>query len=373
MPRKPSPRYFESRKAYYCQFAGRQHLLASGPDDAPNGPTYLAALEAFRHLMAGTNVEEDGDENLVEVILEKYLQHAKNKLKASTLERSVFMLTPFQQALGALPVGKLTHFKVEEFLEEQRRPRRVGSRVYTWGDVTIATFLQVANAAFNWAVRRKLISANPLAGMEKPLMRSRGRDRLLALGDHERIMKCCKSRAMKRLLVALENTGARPGEITHARTTDWDDRLGALVYYADDRRREDEFRHKTARYKDRVIYFTGEALEMVRGLVLSTPAGGYLFGSKKGTPFAKPSVSSFFGRVQRKLKWEAVTAYCYRHTFATNWLLAGKPIEVLAELLGNTPATIMKHYAHLCRNRQAIRRQLEEFRQIHAATSDERT
>src|SRR5579871_4054604 len=114
MPRNPTPRYFASRKAYYCQFAGRQHLLASGPDDAPGGPTYLAALETFRHLMAGTSIEEDGDENPIEVILETYLQHAMSKLKASTLERSVFMLKPFQQALGALPVGKLTHFKVEE-------------------------------------------------------------------------------------------------------------------------------------------------------------------------------------------------------------------------------------------------------------------
>jgi hypothetical protein len=56
-----------------------------------------------------------------------------------------------------------------------------------------------------------------------------------------------------------------------------------------------------------------------------------------------------------------LTAYSYRHTFATNWLLAGKFIELLAEIMGNSPPTIRKHYAHLCSDKGAIRKQLEEF------------
>ena len=44
-------------------------------------------------------------------------------------------------------------------------------------------------------------------------------------------------------------------------------------------------------------------------------------------------------------------------------LEAGKPIETLAELLGNTPETIRKHYSHLCKSHAALRAALEEFRQ----------
>jgi hypothetical protein len=51
MPRQPSVRYFSSRQAYSCQFRSKQHLLASGPDDYPDGPTYKAAVKAFGQLM----------------------------------------------------------------------------------------------------------------------------------------------------------------------------------------------------------------------------------------------------------------------------------------------------------------------------------
>ena len=40
-------------------------------------------------------------------------------------------------------------------------------------------------------------------------------------------------------------------------------------------------------------------------------------------------------------------AYSYRHTFATDWLLDGGSIKVLADLMGNSVAMIEKHYGHL--------------------------
>ena len=45
MPRTPSIRYFDSRKAYDTQYQGRQWLLAAGPKDEPDGPTYRKAVE----------------------------------------------------------------------------------------------------------------------------------------------------------------------------------------------------------------------------------------------------------------------------------------------------------------------------------------
>jgi hypothetical protein len=35
---KPTVRYWPSRKGYCVKFNGQQHLLMSGPDDAPSGP-----------------------------------------------------------------------------------------------------------------------------------------------------------------------------------------------------------------------------------------------------------------------------------------------------------------------------------------------
>jgi site-specific recombinase XerD len=55
-------------------------------------------------------------------------------------------------------------------------------------------------------------------------------------------------------------------------------------------------------------------------------------------------------------------AYSYRHTFATRLLMGGMSVEVLANLMGNTSATIHLHYEHLLADTAGLRSQLEGFR-----------
>jgi hypothetical protein len=75
MARTPSPRYFHSRKAYYVQYHGRQHCLAAGPKDEPDGPTYLAAVKRFSELMHCAQADSLEDRNLVITILDRYARH----------------------------------------------------------------------------------------------------------------------------------------------------------------------------------------------------------------------------------------------------------------------------------------------------------
>ena len=360
MPRQPSVRYFDSRHAYYCQFRGKQHLLASGPDDFPDGPAYQQALRAFQQLMALGSIETAKDNNTVRVLCEKYMQHAEGRLKHSTMSRRKYLLGPFVDNLGEEAVGRLTHFQVEGFIAKQRQPRHVGKFTYRWREGTVASFLESAQAVFNWGVKKKLITANPLKGFEGPSARSRSRDCLVTPQEHQKVLDACRSTAMRKLIIALENTGARPGELISATAKDWHDQTGTITFYCDDRRREDEFRHKSARHKDRSIFFTGEALEMAREIVRERPTG-VIFPSSRGRPYSHKSISSCFKALRSRVGMPKLTAYSYRHTFATNWLLAGKSIELLAEIMGNSPPTIRKHYAHLCSDKGAIRKQLEEF------------
>jgi hypothetical protein len=84
MPRESSLRYFASRSAFYTQLDGKQHLLASGPNDHPDGPTYKAALKAFGQLMASGPIVKAGYDNQIQAILEKCMQAAQTRLSAST-------------------------------------------------------------------------------------------------------------------------------------------------------------------------------------------------------------------------------------------------------------------------------------------------
>ena len=75
MGRRSGIRYFESKGGYFTNFEGSRYRLASGPDDAPKGPTYLAALEEFRKLMQVSTADTADQKNTVRVVVDLYGQH----------------------------------------------------------------------------------------------------------------------------------------------------------------------------------------------------------------------------------------------------------------------------------------------------------
>jgi hypothetical protein len=176
MARKPQVRYWQSRGSYYCQVNGVQHRLASGPDDGPSGPTFLAALEGFKQLLALGAISTARDRNTIRAVMETYMQHAEVKLQPNTLKRRLYVLTPFIDRHGDLAVGDLTPFLVDDFILSMRKPRPnpkgdVGS--FAWGDGTVDIFLRALHAAFRWGIKRKLITINPVEGIDKPARRTR--------------------------------------------------------------------------------------------------------------------------------------------------------------------------------------------------------
>jgi integrase/recombinase XerC len=352
MARKPQVRYFESRGAYYTQHEGKQHRLAAGPDDAPSGPTYLEALSAFRGLMEMGNVHRAGGGNKVGVILAQYLLHIQMRRRESTLRIRKSSLKDFVARWGELEVAQLKHSHVYEFLAGQDR----------WGDGGTRICLAGLQAAFNWAVKAGLIPHNPLKGVETPAPRSRSRECLVTPEEHARMLALATVH-LRPLLVCLENTGARPGELISATAADWNGELGALVYYPDTTRAAGEFGHKTSKKKERVILFTGEALDAVRKLVAARPTGA-LFRTRLGHPWTGDALRERFQHLRGLIGANPlITPYSYRHVFATNWLKAGRSIDQLAALLGNTPTVIRHHYSHLLGDAQGLRAELEKFRQ----------
>src|SRR5262249_46400351 len=150
---------------------------------------------------------------------------------------------------------------------------------------------------------------------------------------------------------------------------DFDERLGAFVFRKEMSRRSDRFAHKTSKHCDRVIYLTGATLETVKELAKRYPTG-QLFRRKNGKPFDKVNIVDRFMKLRRRLRMPGLTAYSYRHTWATEMLKAGMDVDTLASLMGNSPAVIRQHYSHLLADRHGLRVKLERFRTAAAGTQN---
>ena len=385
MARRAAIRYWPSRNAYCCWFQGHQHILAEGPDDFPSGPTYQAALRKFTEITSLSAADSAKDRNTCRVVCEMYLRWISTRRKALTVKIRQRNFIPFTDALGEVMVKDLTQHMVYSWLDKMRewRTHPGTGKPTRWTDGSVRNACASLQAAFNWAARSGLITKNPLIGTEQPAGRSRGREALIGRTpqerqeNHKKILEACTP-ALRQFVICLEATGCRPGELAHATADDFDADLGAIVYHADDKRLEREFRHKTAsKGKDRIIFLSGEALELVKMLVKKHPTGP-LFLTGKGRRLHKHLgrsgwkdnvLTQRFRDIREKVGIPQLTPYSYRHTFATAWLEQGRSVDILAELMGNSPAVIRKHYSHLLGDAGNLRRQLEAFR---AAAAEEK-
>jgi len=84
--RKASVRYHASKGGYFTHFEGKQIRRADGPDDAPKGATYLAALARFQELMQVSHADTADQGNTVQVVVDLYGQHLERNGQAGSLK-----------------------------------------------------------------------------------------------------------------------------------------------------------------------------------------------------------------------------------------------------------------------------------------------
>jgi integrase len=232
------------------------------------------------------------------------------------------------------PCMDLTQADVQEWLDyhpswKNRRP-------------PLAAVLRAVN--YCWK-ELKLIPANPIFGIPKP---SDGqRDTYFTPEIEEAIYKYGKP-AMAMAVRVCIRTGARPNvefgslEARHVHETDYGQvwKFPAL--------------EAKGRKKARTIYVPDDIAQIVRELIKKYPTGK-LFRDPKGNPWTDQSLVDNFRTLRNKLKREGISIdsgivmYSARHTFAKRMLGGywGKQVslEVLAGLMGNSPAICWKHYA----------------------------
>jgi len=140
------------------------------------------------------------------------------------------------------------------------------------------------------------------------------------------------------VLHVLHATGCRPGEAARVTAADLDPDAGTVTLWE----------HKTAGTtgRPRVVYLPPAAAALLRRLAERRPTGA-LLRTIQGNRWNKTSLVRAMDATRKRAGVPGVTCYGYRHTWATDALAGGVPDVIVAELLGNTPATLHRHYSHL--------------------------
>lgn len=370
MARKPMVRWFESKQAYYVQIDGQRHRLGDGPDDAPMGPNFARAVARYGELIGNPGLATSaskGADDTIRACAARYREWLAQTGKVRGAKQYDDTLKKGLKGIGDLRLSTLKLHHVEGWLNGQT----------TWGGTMRFHGWRCLVSALKWNVQRGHTALNPLAGVKAPNEfrgEVRGSDSALS-DDLLAVLIANAAGPFGDYLTVLLHTGARPGELDHAEAKDYRQATGTLFFSG--KAKPPNYRWKNAGKtgKDRVIYLTPEAKEVVERRIAKQGAGPVFLTKYKGSFASKNSGSGHhFWRLKKKPKVVAyfakagiadtshVTLYSFRHTYATRALKAGVPVKTLADLMGTSVAMIERHYAHLTSDQPYMRRMADLVR-----------
>lgn len=361
MSRKSQIQYYgnNGRYGYYTNFQGNLRKLASGEDDRPDGENYQKAMEAYKNLFRQPGTVDSG--LTLATLVPMFLEQLATKKKPNTVLFRRKYLEPIAKHFGKKPIASLREYDIEQYCQQRRKGSTVRKVFRVWTDSSVRNLITSVNACFNWAAgsKVKLIAENPIDGMEKPKAKTRGKECLVGNELHKMILEQ-SSKYLRPILIILEATGARASEVLAFDNEHFNRELGAIVFKAGNK---EGFSHKTSETtdKDRVIYLTGEALELITTLA-DKHSTGSLFKTRLGTDYTYKVVMEAFVVLQKRFDMPKLTAMSYRHTYATEWIKQGLPVEELAVVLGTSVKMIHATYSHLFTEHEHLREKVQEFR-----------
>lgn len=341
------PWYWAAKNAWFVEVGDTRHNLGKHPDGAPlprkrkrGDPPPRPPLEieqAYHRLMATADRKLPEAETLrVATVCDLFLDFSQKHHAADTYRAYRDFLQDFCEFYGTLLGKDLKPLHVTRWLDAH--PGWKGSR---------RNAIIAVKRPFNWADAEGLLQPNPIKAVKKPPQRHR--DRILTLEERGQILAAIKDQQFREFVLAMMETGARPGEVRKVTAAHVNLDLGVWIFKE----------HKTAARtgRPRIIYLTPTILEMTRRLVELYPEGPLFRGPRGKRGNTRNGVRCRFKRLREKLPHLAgVISYTMRHSFATQALVNGVGIAHVAELMGHVDTSMVSHhYAHLAGNVQHMR------------------
>lgn len=261
-------------------------------------------------------------------------------------------------SLGSVRLDKLTPEQVDRFLATKATAGV--SRSY------VGRMRTVLADALRHAERRGLVSRNAASLSVMPKTEPPIPRRSLTPIEARGLLAASKGERLEALLVAGMTVGLRPGELTGLLWTDLDlDATPPTLTVSGSMKRGPDGQVARGAVKRSSAGERTAALPPVTVTALREhrrrqaaerlAAGrlwadeGLVFCSEIGTPLDPSNVRRTFQRISRRAGLEAGFPYLLRHTAVSLLIDAGAGIEEVADLLGDDPRTLYRHYRHKVR------------------------
>ncbi len=221
------------------------------------------------------------------------------------------------------------------------RPDRITRKIIEdWFDAYSASApgganhaLRLLRQSLNFAVERGLIPTNP-AGSVLPNRRSRltrflSRDEIARLNAALDQHADGRGRVQVDIIRLLLLTGCRRNEIVHLKRREVD---GSRL------------RLENGKTGPRIVYLSPEARAIIKRRM--TAPGEYLFPSPRVPEKPVSENLTLWYRVRREVRIEDVRLHDLRHSYASQCVMAGIPLQVVSKPLGHSQCAMTLRYAH---------------------------
>jgi integrase len=325
--------------------------------------------EALSKLRAARRDVEQGIESDGSMTVEKWLAHwlatvidgrvGSDNTRSNYDQIVRLHLVP---ALGKIRLDKLTPEQVDRFLAE---------KATTYSKSSVNRMRTVLTDALRHAERRGLVARNAGALSVMPKVAPAAARPSLTPEEAKAFIVAAKGERLEGLVIVGLVTGLRPGELTGLLWSDIDlDASPPTLTVSGSMKRQPgaggkgyeltRGQVKRSTGGQRTVALPPMALEALRAHKVSQARErlasgelwtdhGLVFSSEVGTPIDPSGLRRTFARIGARAGLDAGFPYLLRHTAVSLLIDAGAGIEEVADLLGDDPRTLYRHYRHKVR------------------------
>jgi integrase len=334
------PFYKKSHGCWYVKDPRTQRAIRLDPDERKAYDMWRRLLDASAPLTTS-------------VPLRRLAEHFLNETCEANrgFEERARHIAAFVEHVGSKQASDVSPRDVLSWLTAekpgQRRKGKDGQWVEgvsrIWGDRTKQVALAAIKRMFKWSVDEGVLTRNPIRNLK--VDSPRPRQSIISQDEHRRLMEV--AHPAFRLVLIAATCGARPQQIREVCAKDVLPDFSAWVVQG----------HKTRRSTNKpiVVYLHPCLSTLTRILVYAHPTGP-LFRNSQGRAWTKDTIVRQMARLREKLQLpDDACLYSYRHTFATNALMANVPIQSVSALLGHTDTRMVSNvYGHLDQHRHHL-------------------